>query len=231
MKNISSQRLKLLFRKYFIENWRTDTILVSIVAAIFMLINIDAVSYFPQTTFLVICMILASRTFLDLGSKQKSITYLTIPASTGEKVIVNSVISLIYYPAITFAAICVGVWLSSLTSFAIGAMFSTDTTFVFHNISLENVSLSSVSIFYLICSVMMFGSVFFRKNALIYTTLCILGFLVVALIVLLIFSLSSNFSTILGLGNISSAFTICFCCAGIIFFVALTYLRLKETEA
>ena len=117
------QNIKRLCSAYFIENWRRDLVSYFLVLAgcafMMSLRYVSEVSAgFPYVNssmdfwMVFAAFVLVSYLFRHLSKTSSSIHYLTIPASTGEKVVANMLLANVYYVALTFVAIMLGLCIS-----------------------------------------------------------------------------------------------------------------------
>ena len=235
------KNIKNLFNAYFIENWKTDLFQFGILAAIVLLSNLGGNdNNIPVVASSIFLMIYPDRLFRNLHSASSKIHYLSIPASTGEKVLVNMLLANIYMVAVVVLACAVGYGLAYLywvmRGFE-GAAFLG-----------PHIYPSGVLFIYTMLSVFFFGSIYFRKR----TPLSTFG---VGLLIGLIFSIL--FSLILWVNGMmlvpkgaafhdyvwdfdisysmsdkaSDIFGYTLFSVAIVFFYALSFLRMKETEA
>lgn len=231
MEKISFYRIGLLFKRYFCENWKKDVIVVAIIFAIDMLTSIgQGESAISWPLLFVFFILYSGRIFGMLGKPQKAVSYLMLPASSGEKLAVNIVLSHFYYPVLLVAASCLGIWASSFFCYFIY------DEFVFKSVNcVFTQKLWYVFLFLLVNNaIMMFGSVYFKKAAVIKTLLCEAAFFMVLAIAIIIvafkmINLDSQViaDSIAHVDAIVSAFMLCVT----VFFWVLSYFRLKETEA
>ncbi len=240
MKDISFKRIGLLFKRYFRENWKKDVIVVSIIFGVEMLFSLDCEN--SSISFALLCvfyLIYSGRIYGMLGNPQRSINYLLIPASAGEKTIVNICLSQFYYPLLLVAAACLGILASTITC---AFLFDCGLTlkhiaFLPGGASMDGeLALIIIIMFMMFNSALMFGSVYFRRKAIIKTLLCESAFFIVVMIFTgIVFklemaggsSLITNALIVDNFGYILSAFM----SAVMIFFWILTFIRLRETEA
>ena len=235
MKNISFYRIGLLFKRYFCENWKRDVIVAAIIFGVEMLTSIcqgpSDISWFLLFIFFIIY---SGRIFGMLGKPQKAINYLMLPASNGEKLTVNIILSHLYYPILLIAASCLGILASSFFCYFIYGEFALKTISWF---SLSGSILFILSLL-LTNAVMMFGSVYFRKRAVILTLLCTMAYIIVfsaviisvVLLYLRCMGLPSFVEAPEYMGNIGVVKYIVMGCM-IAFFWVLSFFRLRETEA
>lgn len=239
------KNIKNLFNAYFIENWKTDLfqfgILVAIVLFGLLTSNLGGNdNNVPVVVSSIFLMIYPERLFRNLHGASSKIHYLSIPASTGEKVLVNMLLANIYMVAVVVLACAVGYGLAYLywvmRGFE-GAAFLG-----------PHIYSSGALLIYTMLSFFFFGSIYFRKRTTLYT----FG---VSLLIGLIFSIL--FSLILWVNGMmlvpkGAAFhdyvwsldysvdisekveeTLLYVLMGvmIVYFYALSFLRLRETEA
>ena len=234
MKNISFYRIGLLFKRYFCENWKKDAIVAAIIFAVEMLTSLEQETSHISWFLLFIFFILYSgRIFGMLGKPQRAINYLMLPASGCEKLTVNLILSHFYYPILLIAASCLGIWASSFFCYFIYDEFT------FKSINYMGI-VGSSTIWYaclfllLNNAVMMFGSVYFRKAAVIKTLLCEAAFFMLYAIVMVLFIFKTVINEMyvtadkIEYGNV---ILIVFMLCVTVFFWVLSYFRLKETEA
>lgn len=239
------KNIKNLFNAYFIENWKTDLFQFGILAAIVLFGTLTSnsggtYSNIPVVISSIMLMIYPDRLFRNLHSSSPKIHYLSIPASNGEKVLVNMLLANIYMVAVVVLACAVGYGLAHLY----WIMRGFDVAF-HHG---PHIYPSGVLFIYTMLSVFFFGSIYFRKR----TPLSTFG---VGLLIGLIFSIL--FSLILWVNGMmlvpkGAAFhdyvwsldysvdisekveeTLLYVLMGvmIVYFYALSFLRLRETEA
>jgi len=240
MKNISFYRIGLLFKRYFSENWKKDIIVAAIIFAVEMLTSLEqetsSMSWFLLFVFF---MLYSGRIFGMLGKPQRAINYLMLPASGCEKLTVNLILSHFYYPVLLIVASCLGIWTSSFLCYFIYDEFTFKSIDFMGTSTIWGVEIWYFALFLLLSNaVMMFGSVYFRKAAVIKTLLCEAAFIAAFMMVfsgIWLISLRNGF--ILRridqlpaewlVNVIVSAIMI----VEIVFFWLLSFFRLKETEA
>ena len=237
MKNISFYRIGLLFKRYFCENWKKDVIVAAIIFAVEMLTSLEQeVSTISWAVLFVFFILYSGRIFGMLGKPQRAINYLMLPASRCEKLTVNIILSHFYYPLLLIAASCLGIWASSFFCYFIYDEFTFKSIEFIGSAKFWGIEIWYLCLFLLLNNaVMMFGSVYFRKAAVIKTLLCEFAFItlysiVMALIVFKLWLHEALYVTAdkITCGNvIFSVFMLCV----IAFFWVLSYIRLKETEA
>ena len=236
MKNISLYRIGLLFKRYFSENWKKDVIVAAIIFAVEMLTSLEQETSDISWFLLFIFFILYSgRIFGMLGKPQRAINYLMLPASRGEKLTVNIILSHFYYPILLIMASCLGIWASSFFCYFIY------NEFTFKSIDfmgIWGVEWYFVLFLLLTNAVMMFGSVYFKKAAVIKTLLCEAAFFVAFMMVfsgIWLITLRNGF-VLRSIDRLPAEWIINVIVSAIMlveiaFFWLLSYFRLKETEA
>ena len=242
MKNISFHRIGLLLKRYFVENWKKDVIVMGIVFAFEIAIFPYRFSTFTQNEpiswfLLFVCFTLFSgRIFGMLGKPSAAINYLLLPASRMEKLTTNIILSHFYYPLVLIAASCLGV----LTRSFLCTLIFDDYTMSPIGFTISN-TLTGIWVLILIIflnnAIMMFGSVYFKKRAVIKTLLCEGAFAFASMILMfavgIILDKSGYTITYVRFPEIKDyaagiMYTIMICTT--VFFWMLSYFRLKETE-
>ncbi|MBO7134632.1 MAG: hypothetical protein J6W06_10825 [Bacteroidales bacterium] len=238
MNNLSYNRIVLLLQRYFRENWKIDLIIAAIVFGFDTLSSLNQGSSSISIFMIIVLLaIYSGRMFAILGRPQGAMNYLMLPASPLEKVLTGILLSGLYFPIVIFASSLLGI----MASIPICAMIY-NSGLVMKSINfLPNVEFSpkiiiAVALFILmINSIMMFGSVYFKRKAVIKTMLCLLAFNFAVTVIGLILGwiiYKRNFM-LLGIEDPSYTYNIvCIAMAIItVFFWVLSYFRLKETEA
>ncbi len=230
MENLSFYRIGLLFKRYFCENWKKDVIVAAIIFAVEMLTSLNqGASAISWAVLFVFFILYSGRIFGMLGKPQKATNYLMLPASNGEKLTVNIILSHFYYPILLIVASCLGIWASSFFCYFIYGEFE------FKTINYVFTQGWHVYLFLLLHNaIMMFGSVYFRKAAVIKTLLCEVAFcLLYVFVMAIIFFKICNYDMGVTIDKIDesnlilSIYMLCITA----FFWVLSYFRLKETEA
>lgn len=237
------KNIKNLFKAYFIENWKTDLFQFGILAALVLLGTIQNGSgnmHFSILCMFIFLMFYPERLFRSLHGNSSKIHYLSIPASNGEKVLTNMLLANIYYVVGLVVACAIGLGLSHLYLIARG----------YQGVMLNTGSFptgSGILLIYAILAVFFFGSVYFRKRTTLSTIgvgmLIGLGFLFLIFMVvwvngLILIPKDASFHDFIW--NFSSESMsdrtveiMAHVCMGvaIVYFYALSFLRLRETEA
>ena len=229
---MNTRNLVNLSRRYFIENGRKDIttfITVALIVAFLDFIQPMGVSDFFFILVLYIMAILyAGRIFGIFQPVSKTIHYLTIPASSGEKTLFNACLIYLYYNAMLIAALFLGASLGELLS----KLIITDYVFQLH------FPLSWNEFFTMLTfeSIFMFGSIYFKTHPIIKTLLCMLAISLVLFIIdssiISTHSPESIYQFFLSTSEIdSNRIRLYISIVIFIFFNFMTWLRLRETEA
>jgi len=244
MSTISLNRIQYLFSKYFIENWKRDMSNFLILFIIAGFSGYDGGFYLSKIIFVILAIIYAGRIFGMLGYKPKGMNYLLIPASAGEKTLVNLILVNIYYLAALYICYILGFLFGDLIhTFIHGDVFSLDS--VRNAASFDYTTILPL----LLCeSILIFGSVYFKRKAIIKTVLYLFCFFLLIMVVdsSLVYFFTENHSIVdstntyyleksfTGGSGFFSEYGKIFAIGGTIFFTlffwVLSFLRLKETE-
>ncbi len=234
---MNANRIKLLFIRYFLENKKKDILMFSI----FILISIfcgatnsTEIGYF---LFIILLLLYSGRVFEMLKHPATGGHYLMIPASTGEKVLSGIVLTNIYYLGALWLIINGGIFLGVHIRQWITPDFLVSIETSIDMQQLFQIDLQTVILYFLYTAVFMFGSVYFKKQAIGKTLLSILALVIffIALDSSLLYyftnSSQSYFSSNIVFGSnwngwMGNIMTVC----AILYFWVLTYFRLKETE-
>ncbi len=238
---MNTKNITNLLKAYFIESWKTDLFQFGILVAIVLfgtIMNGAGMQFaiFCATIFL---MIYPERLFRNLHSNSPKIHYLSIPASNSEKVVANMLLANIYYIA--------GLALSCVIGFGLAHLYLTMRGYDGVNLG-TCINGNGILLIYSLLAVFFFGSVYFRKR----TTLSTIGVgMLIGMIFATLFSLvlwvngmilipkdavfgdyrwSFDFPEDLSERFLNVLFYLSLS-AEIIYFYALSFLRLKETEA
>lgn len=239
------KNIKNLFKTYFIENWKTDLFQFGILAAIvlFGIIMNGRVNNFnfPIFVSIIFLIIYPERLFRNLHSNSPKIHYLSIPASNSEKVVTNMLLANIYY--------VVGLVISCALGLVLAHLYLKVRGFegvCFYNVFDGNAA--GILMIYAMLAVFFFGSIYFRRRTTLSTigVGMLIGFVFSALITLTLwvngltlipkdaafrdfvwsFDSSISMSDTMEKTMIYVGLSV-----SIIYFYALSFLRLKETEA
>lgn len=244
MNTLSLNRTQYLFSKYFIENWKKDlrNFLVLFIVAGFSGYKQDV--SLSMIIIVILAFMYAGRIFGMFSYKPKGMNYLLIPASTIEKTIVNLILVNIYYLAALFIFYVGGIIFGDLLhSLVHDNSFTWD--FVKNAISFDYTTILPL----LLCeSILTFGSVYFKRKAVIKTFLYLFCFFLLIGIVdsSLVYFFTENHSIVDSTNTYylekscsteAGFFNEYGKCLAIIttifftfFFWVLSFLRLKETE-
>jgi len=236
---MNKTRIKLLFLRFFRENWKKDLLFFSIFFAISILGGARNSSEFVFTMFTLCFIYFAGISFSVLKNRFSGENYLMIPANGLEKVSVNIILVNLYYGGILWVLANVGVLLGVFFRQLIAPdfVFSHITMADLQNIFHMNVE--SLLFYFLFAAVFTFGSVYFKRRAIIKTIGIIFAFfsliflidgLLIHFFIKDIYHFKCNFYI-----DKESLFSTRWAVMVIeiiiiLFFWGLTYLRLKETE-
>lgn len=237
------QNIKKMIASYLIENGRRDLINISfmmmIITFILAFMTRNITGPFVIASFLIIYY--TSRKFWQLGKASANIHYLTLPASTLDKLASNFVITNIFYVIEAFG----GVFLGYLLFYLVLQLpnFS-EINFSFRGGLPDWTFKNNILPFYTALAIFFFGSIYFKKRALGKTILYGIGiFFSISIICFITMWLNFRFTipdfegflttryNFPSSGSVNSAFSYVFCIAIILFSYVLSYFRLRETEA
>lgn len=242
---MNTKNIKNLLKAYFIENWKTDLFQFGMLAAIVLFGIIMSGRFtnlnFPIMVSTIFLMIYPERLFRNLHGNSPRIHYLSIPASNSDKVIANMLLANIYYVVGLVISCALGLLLSHVYLKVRG----------FDGVNFYNMydgNFAGILLIYATLSAFFFGSIYFRRR----TTLSTIG---VGMLIGMIFSVlvtltlwlngltlipkdaafrdyiwsfdsSISMSDTMGKAMVYVGLSV-----SIIYFYALSFLRLKETEA
>lgn len=243
---MNTKNIANLLKSYFIENWKTDLFQFGILAAVVLFGTImngrGGNLNFPIMVSLIFLMIYPERLFRNLHSNSPKIHYLSVPASNSEKVVTNMLLANIYY--------VVGLVISCALGLALAHLYLKVRGYdglCLHNYMFDGNGAGILLIFASL-AVFFFGSIYFRRR----TTLSTIG---VGMLIGMIFSVLVTLTLWLNgltlipkdaafgdyIWSFDSSISISDTMekvmvyvglsVGIVYFYALSFLRLKETEA
>ena len=234
-----------LIKAYFYENWQRDLLYSFAVVATLAMFNM-AFGLFSSRFAIVFAMVLMvlqpTRVFGNLYQSSSRMHYLTIPASNNEKVVANMLLVNVYFVIVMALALCVGFL------FGYGIGYIRDPEMVRHNweIVKEIICNSGMVLLILFTSiaVMFFASIYFKKSP--FWKLILVGF-VVSIVLGAIMAGVDWLNFVLTVpaeirnGNYYKTehyittsldwFPYVVCCVTIVYFYAMSFLRMRETEA
>jgi len=169
MNTFSISRISLLFKRYFVEHWRRDLIILAVFALPFIFITHfiseeDASLFAFSILFTCGGLFYASRIFGEIHPVGSGMHYMHIPASRIEKYFVNWSLSLIVLPlacvTIYIAGNCLGNAIIPLMPKILG----------FHSISFSNLNLAFIAektlpAYVVAHALFLFSSLCFKKSA------------------------------------------------------------------
>ena len=242
---MNTKNITNLLKAYFIENWKTDLFQFGMLAAIVLFGTVMGGRIndlnFPIFVSMIFLMIYPERLFRNLHGNSPRIHYLSIPASNSEKVVTNMLLANIYYVVGLVISCALGLVLAHLYLKVRG----------FDGLSFYNIydgNWAGILLIYATLSVFFFGSIYFRRRTTLSTigVGMLIGMIFSVLVTLTIWlngitlipkgaafhdyiwsfdssiSISDTMENIIGYAGLSII---------IIYFYALSFLRLKETEA
>lgn len=242
--------IKNLLRAYFIENWKRDFIWTFIMMAAItflmaIMMNIHTIYPTIAIVFVIMLFIFPERVFNSLYGNSKSIHYLMIPATNSEKVVANMFLVNLYAPFFLLLSVFIGYSLGFLALKWYGLPYLGDYMSHFKYINLGK----KIFLLYMLLSVMFFGCIYFRRRATLSTVgMALLAFVVIGVLAVLTLWANVHLTLHTGLSDIAYSFpssvspnetpkngeeiiNIILRSLVIVFFYAMSFLRLKETEA
>lgn len=250
-KQFSIDRMLLLARSIFAQNKSKDLRLALVIAGIMAFFGMVSSSFKDYDVLgfinVIVLLVLAGTTFKMLTSQPRAMAYLTLPASAAEKTVVTIAYLNIYYFLLLSVSSFVGYYFGQLLQNLIAVIPFVRDIFGFDGDHVFNLSAVSFDGFgdnllalTTVISVLLFGSLYFRKYAILKTllTACVFGFAIFFLDVIVISSAGYAFrlngydvklpdlpgwiGTLVEY-TVPSVITL--------FFWFMTYIRLRETEA
>lgn len=238
-------------RSIFVQNKSKDLRLALVIAGVMALFGLWSIHFDDYSVFhflyVIVLLVLAGTTFKMLSNQPRAMAYLTLPASAAEKTVVTIAYLNIYYFLLLSAASFVGYYCGQLLQNLIAFIpffrnlfgLEGSHTFTLSTVSFEGFGDHLLSLT-MGLSILLFGSVYFRKHAILKTllTACVFGFAIFTLDIIVIAAAGYAFS----LNNYGVNFPdppgwvgtlIDYAIPSVItlFFWFMTYLRLRETEA
>ena len=249
-KMFSKDRMLLLIRSIFIQNRSKDLRLALVIAGIMAFFGLVSPSHGDYDFFGVVnvcvLLVLAGTTYKMLAVPSRAMEYLMLPASTAEKTVVTIAYLNIYYVLMMMVSSFVGFYFGQMLQnlIAIVPFFrdlfgSSGHTFALSAVSFHKLGSNLLS---LTCgiSVLLFGSLYFRRHAILKTLLVGCGFCFALFILDMIVISSAGYAYGLTINNVNlpdlpewaeTTIEIMVPCVFTLFFWFMTYLRLRETEA
>ena len=226
-----------LIKRYFIESGRKDInsfLLIVLIIAFVSFFSVSGSISGSMMVFLLVLMgiIYASKVFGIFQPAGKAIHYLTIPASTAEKTMANSLLVFVYYNILLMASLLLGNLIGGLAHKLL------DPAFTYH--FYMPFDFDDLLMLLVLESVYLFGSIYFKNRAAIKTSLVIftvlLFFIILDTIILGQHVNHFNQHSIQYTNEFFSKFNFEWIEYGIsalvfVFFNFMTWLRLRETEA
>lgn len=239
--------IKNLFRAYFIENWKRDLIWsFLLLAVITMLLSLRWPCSYGRLECLIALIMLfvyPERIFKNLHENSKNIHYLMIPANNREKVLVNIFLANVYEMAGLAFSIFVGYTIAYL-SLKFSGVDGLPSYLGRYQFICEDFMWTVLAV-YAALSVFFFGAVYFKKRSSLNTlsvclaAIMILSFLMISVVWLNVkltcpmeMSVLNYTYTGLGFSQKVAKCTYSLGCLGVIgFFYALSFIKMRETEA
>lgn len=249
----SIDRMMLLARSIFIQNKSKDLrlalVIAGVMAVVGLLLSITGTYHILFGAEVIVWMVMAGTTYKMMSNQPRAMAYLTLPASTAEKAVVTIAYLNIYYFVLIAASSFIGFYLGQILHNAIAILpFFRDIVGSpeGHTFSLSSVEFSSDNPSKLLynmmwVSILLFGSIYFKKYAILKTllTACIFGFAIFILDIIVI-SFASAALDLSSMNHmnfpdipewIENVVYYAVPCLFTLFFWFMTYLRLRETEA
>ena len=228
---LSFQRLGLLIRTVFIQNWRKDLRIFLCVVGVLAVLHIIEGWYFPiNFPIVAVLLYIAGTTFKRLANQPSAISYMTMPASTLEKTITAIFYVNIYYVVLIVAAGFLGFGLAVVLN---PVLYNIGIPEMYH-VEIETEYLGEfIMVLTSAISILLFGSVYFKKLAILKTGLVALAlFVVLALLLSAITHFHTYDSHLLDDVTNAGLKAMFFSSLGVVtlFFWFMTWLRLRETE-
>ena len=233
MNAISLNRMKYLFIEYFVTHWKRDLFIflgLFLIQSIISSLNFLFIGAFAVT----VMSIILCGTFNFLHKGSQGMNYLLNPANTEEKVIVNLSIVHIYYNIMLLIP-CVLGWF-------LGLSLSSGVDFIFILSEVEGSAyFTIIEGLFVIQSVFLFSAIYFKKHAILKTSLLFVGFLFVIVIVSLVMLANSEIvqqvAATFDSENLKNELLEKYSLLAhvvnwitVIFFWVVSYFRLRETE-
>ncbi|MDD4581562.1 MAG: hypothetical protein PHH25_04240 [Bacteroidales bacterium] len=232
--SLSLTRIKHLLNRYFIENWKKDLYVGLVLLVIAFASN--PMAGFSSFVYIVMILLYTGRIFGNLAHKESAQHYLMIPASTSEKLITNIFLSHIYYVLLLLVFLVLGILLRALI---LAPYCDESLCYTFLKFKLISFNFASYLSFLSFQSILVFGSIYFKKNAFIKTLLSIAAFFffLTMLVIFIVRMYEGNMTLLVEefeyyVRNPSASFYIStiISIVATCFFWILSYFRLRETE-
>lgn len=224
-----------LLKRHFIEKGKFN-----ITGSIALLLSMALLTFIQWSNLFIIMTfsvgsVTALLTYSMLCSENIAMDYLMIPASTTEKYVVNGILVYVYYNVLFFVTLTLG---ELLGSWIHELVYGSCNVYVTSSFTLEGF------IFLLMWeSIMMFGSVYYRKTnagakTLIAILIIFMAFVIFDALFISLFYPVDFIESIMNvqfaketIASIPDWFGVLIITATFVFFNFMTWLRLKETEA
>lgn len=234
-----------LLKAYFYENWQRDLYYTFCISAALALMCVVLFHDITITNIVAATLIIVAptyRIFTKLYNSSSRMHYLTIPASNSEKVVTGMILANIYYVLGILISIFIGFFiglgiLKIYDSEMAKQMFGQIKSFCSFD------TFNVLAIYYII-SMVFFASIYFRRNA--FWKLLLVGFIVSSVLSLVLigtvwlneisiipkeFLSGGYYKTENYIAKANNWIPEVMLCVGIVYFYAMSFLRMRETEA
>lgn len=242
-----------LLKVYFTTNWRKDLyeFLIMIAIMIFCMLTGGGASLAFFVAYILIC-IYPSRIFKNLYQPSSRMMYLTLPATNTEKVTTGIALVNVYYMLVMFVALTLGFILGYGAEYIFygghGMLSNIGFGEAFSSFMKNMVSVDSLLMIYTAVSAFFFGAIYFKKRSFgaTFGVMVCLGF-IMSIVFMLTMQLNAMaafattswmpyplFDASFDLGfseKTGKVMSYMLTCLTIVYFYAMSFLRMRETEA
>ena len=234
-----------LIKAYFYENWQKDLFYSFAIVATAAMVSLGfglVSSRFAICLAAVLTALQPVKLFGNLYQSSSRMHYLTLPASNSEKVVTNMLLVNVYFVILMVLALCIGF----LLGYGIG--YVRNPEMLNYNWGILKNMISNTRIEYLLffssIAVMFFASIYFKKNP--FWKLVLTG-VIVSMVLGAVTACTEWLNVVLTVpaeirnGNYfkintyvtktSEWFPYVVGCVSIVYFYAMSFLRMRETEA
>ena len=234
-----------LIKAYFYENWQKDILYSFAIVATTAMFSLGfglVSSRFVVCLAAVLTALQPVKLFGNLYQSSSRMHYLTLPANTNEKVVTNMLLVNVYFVILMVFALCIGF----LLGYGIGYVRNPEMLKYNWGILRDMISNTRIEylLFFSFIAVMFFASIYFKKNP--FWKLVLTG-VIVSIVLGVITAFTEWLNVVLTVpaeirnGNYfkintyvtktSDWFPYVACGVSIVYFYAMSFLRMKETEA
>lgn len=233
-----------LLKVYFYENWQNDVIFnFAVILAITMFSTLMSPYDAGVVSFAVLILVVyyPCRLFSKLQNPSSRMHYLMVPATNEEKVVTGMILANIYYVLGIVLSVVIGL----LLGFGLAKIFNPDLMFTSDLFkSAFPSSWMSVLLLYTSIAATFFAAIYFRKSP--FWKLLLTGFVISTVLgIVMSVTVWLNAKAVLPAGSFTRNFIktesyiytgndwfpYVFCCIMIVYFYAMSFLRMRETEA